>query len=41
MLDTERSLVKDLKSRGYSDRQLTEMGFCDNAMHTPSVALKK
>lgn len=42
MLETERSLIRDLKGRGYSDRQLTEMGFSDNALHTPSVAsLKK
>jgi hypothetical protein len=38
MIETEKSQIKDYKSRGYSDRQLQEMGFSDAAMHTPSVA---
>lgn len=41
MLEVERSQIKDLKGRGYSDRQLQEMGFCENAIHTPSVASLK
>jgi hypothetical protein len=38
MIDTERAQIKDLKSKGFSDRQLQEMGFCDIALHTPAVA---
>ena len=38
MLETERAQVKDLKGKGYSDRQLQELGFSDNALHAPSVA---
>jgi hypothetical protein len=41
MLEVERSQVKDLRSQGYADRQLQEMGFSDSALHSPSVALKK
>jgi len=41
MLETERAQVKDFKSKGYSDRQLQEMGFSDAAIHTPSVASMK
>uniref|UniRef100_A0A6T7HAY7 Uncharacterized protein n=1 Tax=Attheya septentrionalis TaxID=420275 RepID=A0A6T7HAY7_9STRA len=40
-LEVERSQVKDLRSQGYADRQLQEMGFSDSALHSPSVALKK
>jgi hypothetical protein len=41
-LETERSLVKDLRSQGFGDRQLQEMGFTATAIHEPSVAsLKK
>jgi len=38
MLETERAQIKDLKSKGYSDRQLQELGFSESAIHTPSVA---
>lgn len=41
MLENDRSLVKDLKSRGYSERQLSEMGFSASAIHNPSVASMK
>ena len=41
MLEVERSQIKDLKTRGYSDRQLQEMGFSENSIHTPSVASLK
>jgi hypothetical protein len=41
MLETDRAEVKDLKSRGFSDRQLQEMGFSENALHAPSVASLK
>jgi hypothetical protein len=41
MLDTERAQIKDLKGKGYSDRQLQEMGFSENALHSPSVASLK
>ncbi|CAB9500173.1 expressed unknown protein [Seminavis robusta] len=41
-LETERSLVKDLRSQGFGDRQLQEMGFTTASIHEPSVAsLKK
>jgi len=39
MLENERMQVKDLKNRGFSDRQLQELGYSDSALHTPSVAL--
>jgi hypothetical protein len=38
MIETERSQIKDMKTRGYSDRQMQEMGFSEAALHTPSVA---
>ncbi|EEC43322.1 predicted protein [Phaeodactylum tricornutum CCAP 1055/1] len=38
MLESERAQVKDYKGRGYSDRQLQELGFSEAALHTPSVA---
>ena len=41
MLESERMQVKDLKSRGFSDRQLQEMGYSEPSLHTPSVALAK
>jgi hypothetical protein len=41
MLENERMQVKELKSRGFSDRQLQEMGYCESALHTPSLALAK
>jgi hypothetical protein len=41
MLETERAQIKDLKGKGYSDRQLQEMGFSENALHSPSVASLK
>uniref|UniRef100_A0A7S2SD82 Mitochondrial import receptor subunit TOM22 homolog n=1 Tax=Eucampia antarctica TaxID=49252 RepID=A0A7S2SD82_9STRA len=41
MIENERVVVKDLRSQGYSDRQLGEMGFCDTAVkRAPSVAVK-
>jgi len=39
MLENERMQVKDLKNRGFSDRQLQELGYSEGALHTPSVAL--
>ena len=39
MLESERMQVKDLKNRGFSDRQLQELGYSEGALHTPSVAL--
>jgi len=41
MIETERSQVKDLRSQGYTDRQLQEMGFCDAAVHRPHISLAK
>jgi hypothetical protein len=41
MLETERMQVKEFRSRGYSDRQLQEMGFAEASMHSPSVAVQK
>jgi hypothetical protein len=41
LLETERAQIKDLKSKGYSDRQLQELGFSENALHSPSVASLK
>ena len=41
MIDAERSQVKDMRNRGYSDRQLQEMGFADASVHSPSVSLGK
>lgn len=41
MLETERIQVKEYRSRGYSDRQLQEMGFAEAAVHSPSVAAQK
>lgn len=38
MIETEKAQIKDLKSKGYSDRQLQELGFSEAALHTPSVA---
>eukprot|EP00545_Synedropsis_sp_CCMP1620_P002303 CAMPEP_0119009070 /NCGR_PEP_ID=MMETSP1176-20130426/4122_1 /TAXON_ID=265551 /ORGANISM="Synedropsis recta cf, Strain CCMP1620" /LENGTH=107 /DNA_ID=CAMNT_0006961515 /DNA_START=74 /DNA_END=397 /DNA_ORIENTATION=- len=40
MLESERSQVKDMRNRGYSDRQLQEMGFSESSVHSPSVSLK-
>jgi len=37
----ERAQAKDLRSKGYSDRQLTEMGLSELAIRPPSVALQK
>ena len=41
MLENERIQVKDLKNRGYSPRQLQEMGYSESAMHSPPLALAK
>ncbi|GAX24253.1 hypothetical protein FisN_4Hh046 [Fistulifera solaris] len=38
MIETERAQIKDLKSKGYSERQLQEMGFSESALFQPSVA---
>jgi hypothetical protein len=40
-LENERMQVKELKNRGYSPRQLQEMGYSDSALHTPALALAK
>lgn len=40
-LETERSVIKDMRSQGFGDRQLQELGFSSAAIHEPSVALKK
>ena len=39
MLENERMQVKELKNRGYSPRQLQEMGYSESALHTPALAL--
>lgn len=41
MLENERMQVKDLKNRGFSDRQLQELGYSESSLHTPSVALAR
>jgi hypothetical protein len=41
MLENERMQVKELKNRGYSPRQLQEMGYSEAAMHSPPLALAK
>ena len=41
MLENERMQVKELKNRGYSPRQLQEMGYSESALHTPALALAK
>jgi len=41
MLETERSIVKDLRSQGYHDNQLTDMGITRSAIFSPSVASSK
>jgi hypothetical protein len=41
MLENERMQVKELKNRGYSPRQLQEMGYTESALHTPALALGK
>mmetsp|Transcript_14711 Transcript_14711/g.24925 ORF Transcript_14711/g.24925 Transcript_14711/m.24925 type:complete len:111 (-) Transcript_14711:149-481(-) len=41
MIEGERAQVKDLQSKGYSQRQLQELGFTDVAVHGPTVALGK
>lgn len=38
MIETERMQINDLVSRGYSERQLKELGFSDIALHSPAVA---
>mmetsp|Transcript_12219 Transcript_12219/g.17610 ORF Transcript_12219/g.17610 Transcript_12219/m.17610 type:complete len:112 (+) Transcript_12219:87-422(+) len=40
-LEVERSQVKDLRSQGYTDRHLQEMGFCEASIRPPSVAMLK
>jgi hypothetical protein len=41
MLENERIQVKEYKNRGFSARQLQEMGYHDGALHTPALALAK
>jgi len=41
MIEVERTQAKDLRSQGYSDRQLMELGFSDIVVRPPSVALRK
>jgi hypothetical protein len=41
MLENERIQVKELKNRGYSPRQLQEMGYSEASMHSPPLALAK
>lgn len=38
MIDQERTVVKELRNQGHSDRQLQEMGFLEISLHTPAVA---
>ncbi|KAL7576649.1 hypothetical protein ACA910_005582 [Epithemia clementina (nom. ined.)] len=38
MLEMEKLQANDFRTKGYSDRQLKEMGFSDAVLHTPSVA---
>ena len=40
-IEIERAQAKDLRSQGYSDRQLTEMGLSKLAIWPPSVAMQK
>lgn len=37
LLEMERLEANDLKSKGYVDRQLKELGFSDMVLHAPSV----
>ena len=39
-IEAEKSQVKDLRSQGFSDRQLEQMGFVESAIRAPSVALQ-
>jgi hypothetical protein len=41
MVENERMQAKELKSRGYSDRQLQELGYSDIVLHIPALATKK
>ena len=41
MVESERAEVKHLRTKGYSERQLQEMGFSELAVHGPTVALVK
>ena len=38
-LEAEKSQAKDLRSQGFSDRQLEQMGFMTSAIRPPSVAM--
>uniref|UniRef100_A0A7S3LEZ8 Mitochondrial import receptor subunit TOM22 homolog n=1 Tax=Amphora coffeiformis TaxID=265554 RepID=A0A7S3LEZ8_9STRA len=38
LIETERLEANDLRSKGYADRQLKEMGFSDTVLHAPSVS---
>lgn len=40
-IENERSRVKDLRSQGFSDRQLEGMGFSKAALYTAAVAVTK
>jgi len=38
MIETEKVQVKDFRNQGYSDRQLSEMGFCEaSVLRSPRV----
>mmetsp|Transcript_26624 Transcript_26624/g.37501 ORF Transcript_26624/g.37501 Transcript_26624/m.37501 type:complete len:112 (-) Transcript_26624:322-657(-) len=41
MIESERSQAKEMRNKGYTDRQLQEMGFSQAAIYSPSVALQK
>lgn len=40
VVELERLQVKELKSQGYSDNQLQQMGFSDSSLYNPSVLTK-
>ena len=37
VLELDKLQVKDLKLQGYSDQQLSQMGFTDNVLFAPTV----
>ena len=42
MIENEKSIASDLRSQGYSDKQLASMGFSEAAANrAPSVATQK
>eukprot|EP00542_Grammatophora_oceanica_P019014 CAMPEP_0194048808 /NCGR_PEP_ID=MMETSP0009_2-20130614/28608_1 /TAXON_ID=210454 /ORGANISM="Grammatophora oceanica, Strain CCMP 410" /LENGTH=111 /DNA_ID=CAMNT_0038694797 /DNA_START=104 /DNA_END=439 /DNA_ORIENTATION=+ len=38
-LESDKIQVKQLRSQGFSDRQLFDMGFTESAVHKPSISL--